>query len=67
MGRVWEGKVVNSLWLEGGNDADREQNKAMKVFVQQHKRPLSPATITEQENKTEGTFKTCISIGNMEC
>lgn len=37
-GRLWEGRVVNSLWMEGGNDGNGKQNKAVNVFVEQ---PLS--------------------------
>lgn len=54
---VWEGSIVNSLWMEGRNDGDKEQNKAVNVFVERHKHSLSPATITEQENVTEGISK----------
>lgn len=40
MGRVWKGTVVNSLRLKDGNDDVGEQNKAVNVFVEQHKDSL---------------------------
>lgn len=54
MGRALEGRPVNSLKAERGNDAESKQNKRVNVFVRRHKQPLSPATITGRSHITRG-------------